>query len=939
MKKRILFLFLLFLGVLLSFNVGAACIGQNYLFNCGDIVNESCTLNESVIYNGDCFIVRTENVTIDCNEYNMTSNGSGAFTAITFDNLGGSADNGIIKNCNFYNWGAAIVVNHTDNVTITNNGVYNNIENPIFISYSINSNIFNNTFYDAFSDVVAIYAENINYTNISYNYFNNISQGILLNATCSYNYITNNQINNTQDYAIYLFLGSDHNLISYNNFYNDCENIMTTGIIYAFSSNHNNITHNNISEGSYMGIHLRNSFGNLIKGNRIHMDQFKGYYGIHLENVSDTLIIDNIVYNNSYGVYAEYSSSLNITDNVLNGSDWYGIYLKNNIDLGFINNTIRDTACGIYGEINNTDVFVYKNILEENNERFNTSDGGYGLVAQFGTYNWTISDNIVMNNNLAGLVFYGGGSDNIIEYNSVISNYASSGIVDFGVNNSIIRYNKIYGHYGNSNVSEYGFGIIIGSLLEDNYPNLNSLVHDNEIYENDVGIGAMGNNSIIKDNDIHDNIYGIYSSYYKVVAGSEFHVYGQNSTIKNNDLEDNDYGIHIKAVDSKYVDNMTITSNNINGKSPNIGIGVFVEGRSEIFPHGGHYHIIDGNTISNFGAGIQLNDTNHNNITNNILRGNDVDFLSYCSKFSDDNKIENTIFENTELNFTFFKEFALSSRADLPKLPSGYTSIGKFVKIDNLTSGTSLDIYFFYSDSELGDIKDESTLGLWKYKNGWKEVDYMLNKEQNYIYAYLDEFSLFAILGKSKKTSFGGGGTSFKTKCGDGVCEGKETYLTCPEDCPAPLEPPKDNITDLGNVTEGKEFNGTEGDAFSFYIKNEKHVLQIDGIKENETGLWIWSEPFYIILLKEETKNLDVDGNGYYDTEIILRDIKDKEGFFFIKEINEEIPAEEETQKQLVEQKRSYWWLWIVLIIAILIIIAIIYYLYREKKLRYLGYK
>ena len=60
-------------------------------------------------------------------------------------------------------------------------------------------------------------------------------------------------------------------------------------------------------------------------------------------------------------------------------------------------------------------------------------------------------------------------------------------------------------------------------------------------------------------------------------------------------------------------------------------------------------------------------------------------------------------------------------------------------------------------------------------------------------------------------------------ECGDGVCNGDETYETCPQDCLAPGTCPDDQVVDCDGTGECWPYLGLEMD--SQIVKTNNMVL------------------------------------------------------------------------------------------------------------------
>jgi len=103
--------------------------------------------------------------------------------------------------------------------------------------------------------------------------------------------------------------------------------------------------------------------------------------------------------------------------------------------------------------------------------------------------------------------------------------------------------------------------------------------------------------------------------------------------------------------------------------------------------------------------------------------------------------------------------------------------------------------------------------------------------------------------------------------------------------------------------TKIEKFNGSEGDSFTFNIKNQEHTAQIKEVGNDTIKIQIESEPILSDIKIGETKQFDTDGNGYLDLEITLNAIIDGVADLTYKEIEENIPEEQEQEEHTGENR------------------------------------
>jgi hypothetical protein len=388
------------------------------------------------------------------------------------------------------------------------------------------------------------------------------------------------------------------------------------------------------------------------------------------------------------------------------------------------------------------------------------------------------------------------------------------------------------------------------------------------------------------------------------------------------------------------VDNIDITNNIISSDV----VGLFLGGEIRA---GGGGHTIDTNIIRGANTGLQVSASDNNVISNVQLLNNDMD-LVISGGVNGNSPLENVSFENVMTRFDYTGDLNMSNGLISGEAPSGMTHIKKFLDIVNTSDLNPLEmnLTISYNDSDLVNIANESTLGLYKYVNGeWEVINYTLNETENYIYAELTEFSSYGIFGQEKSEAGGGGGgggSYMPPVCGDGVCDSRrETYLTCSRDCQMPPTAPENVSGDLGDVGGGKNFEGSSGNSFRLKIKGQEHTIQIDGINGNQVILFIWSNPTQVTINVGETKQVDTDSNSYNDLEIQVKSIINGKASLFFKEINENIPPTppEQPPTQPPAQQPSYLVPIIILAVIIVAVIVVVIIRAQGKKKRYLGYK
>ena len=220
--------------------------------------------------------------------------------------------------------------------------------------------------------------------------------------------------------------------------------------------------------GGGHGIHIRLNKNTIINNNIISNND----YGIYLCHSNNNSISNNDIISNKYdGIDLEYSSNNSISSNNISSNNWFGIILWLSNE-----NTIRKN------EIINDGLFVkcsYSNIVENN------TVNGKPLVYLEGK-----SDEFIDNAGQVILVK----CKNITVMNSELTN-TDFGIELFESDNCLIS---------NNNISSNRFGIYLGGSN-------NNSISENKISSNGCGISLeRSNNNNISENKISSNYWGIH---------------------------------------------------------------------------------------------------------------------------------------------------------------------------------------------------------------------------------------------------------------------------------------------------------------------------------------------------------------------------------------------------------------------------------------------
>jgi len=155
------------------------------------------------------------------------------------------------------------------------------------------------------------------------------------------------------------------------------------------------------------------------------------------------------------------------------------------------------------------------------------------------------------------------------------------------------------------------------------------------------------------------------------------------------------------------------------------------------------------NENSNMGI-ILLLFSNYNTLTNNTASNNtDCDF--YSNENSHNNTVEDLTIASypTTISFTYDNGIELKGVDTAPTDPTGKVNISKYVDATDVTVNSWLFLNVSYSDADIAGVQ-ESTLKMWKHNGSWYGVEGSgVNEAENYVYANITEFSIFAPLGSA----------------------------------------------------------------------------------------------------------------------------------------------------------------------------------------------
>ncbi len=292
-----------------------------------------------------------------------------------------------------------ILLDHSNNNTVTNNVLWNNSHGIYLLFFSNDNDVVGNTVSSGNRNGITLLRSDNN--TIADNFVSRNFRGIALFFSTD-NTLVNNTAMNNVDEGIYLRYSNSNEVI------NNTLSSSNHGI-HIRTSDNNTVSNNNAWDNEYVGIALLVSDGNTVADNLVTLNN---QYGITLAVSRNNSIHHNNIINNSQdGIYLWWGSTGNTLANntVLSNND-EGIYLNHSDSNDVINNAISSSYHGIYfrHSDNNTatDNYVWNN------------ENGFWLLFSDGN---TVADNSVILNSQYGIRI-NDSNNNTIHHNNIINN-------------------------------------------------------------------------------------------------------------------------------------------------------------------------------------------------------------------------------------------------------------------------------------------------------------------------------------------------------------------------------------------------------------------------------------------------------------------------------------------------------------------------------------
>jgi parallel beta-helix repeat protein len=579
-------------------------------------INSDTTLvaNETPCYVNDTddngvIIIGANDITLNCGGSWVlsgdSSSGSKGINLTTYDNV-------TIENCYIEKYYNGIEFLGSLNSTLDNITVNNNTNNGIYIPTSVPNNVIKNINANYNKNGILTYSQNTSLENIT---VNASTQYGLYIYDCNPCKLINISSNNNADIGIYLYALNNTTLSDSNITEADSNGEAAMYIRDSFNNTIENITLNSNAFGLEIVLDSQNNtITNLTLISNIYGIYISSPYS-YVRNINSTL--------NTYGIYL--TSGHSEISNSTFTSNGYGIIIPNGQNQTIENNTLTNNTYNFFTYFdadNDWNKSLTNNTLDSRPLIFNKSIENYTVPTNAGAFycfnctNITFENSTLINTGNAIVLWY---TNNSSIYNITINNTYKGLLIEGSdyntVNNLTIDYvgvssipipsnfNSILGFNITSTTYNAGVGFYFG---RSNYSTLNNITIRHAAYY-----------GIEMEEDMYSNL--------------------TNSFFYNNSLNGSliDGSLYLWDTDEGYFINNTVVL------SYRIGVDVY---------SGSSYNNFIGNNVSfNRGAAFDVDLSDYNNFTNNILLSNNPNDSGFYIASSNYTRIEN----NTLTNNTF----------------------------------------------------------------------------------------------------------------------------------------------------------------------------------------------------------------------------------------------------------------------------------------------
>jgi len=693
-------------------------------------------------------------------------------------------------------------------LNISNNFIFNQTNNGMSIDHVNYSTIFNNTITNISSDN-GIYSVNISFNNISNNVIGVCYlRGIAIDPGSNNNIVSNNIVYSAQDPHGGISLSS----IFWNQPSNPClNNVVVNNTVYNCSaagiwiegtSTLNTIVANNIVNSNKYGIQLYKAsnsivYNNILSGNtwsgigietgasnntvfNNSLISTSGGPGIYLSFSSLNNITANFAHSNRYGIYSYFSNNSVIQNNTVLNSTICGLRIERTLNASLVNNSLANNSKGIYLYLSNNSAILGNTLFNNtedgiqlqnsnmtfisNNTIFNNSDDGIELLA---SPNAIISNNEIFNNFDDGVDLDPGSNFANVSENQIYNN--SFGVVLTGVNSSIISNNTL----ANNNLS----GIAVYNL------SINNTILGNDVRGSIVGLGAAFTSfANFINNTVLSNGVGLYfnttsqiNASWNLICNNSYGLIEENTS--DMQITNNTFCIHIIDPTPEQIMRSPPTQFKFNLSNPlfNSSCRLSISSKSFDLP------VTDAELLNNNLTIIPLHDlsTSEGNYYWTLRCNDSFENFGEASSYY---KIQIPVSGGRGIEVT---RYDFTGGTQTYDLYVGTTSV--YYNFEGKT-------YELRLSGSFDSLREFTINGI---RHGFKESDIVMVDLDRDGQADL-EITLLGLLNNGAKlrlreipkqelppapvTPAPPSGPI----CGDGKCEGDESPLTCPQDCPAP---------------------------------------------------------------------------------------------------------------------------------------------------------
>jgi len=153
---------------------------------------------------------------------------------------------------------------------------------------------------------------------------------------------------------------------------------------------------------------------------------------------------------------------------------------------------------------------------------------------------------------------------------------------------------------------------------------------------------------------------------------------------------------------------------------------------------------------------------------------------------------------------------------------------------------------------------------------------------------------------------------------------------------------PTGTTTNVGSLTAPTQQEMSKGDTMNFNIGTTSHSAKVTSMGSNYVYIKIFSDPITIKVLVNETKEVDIDGDGVNDLSVYLEKIEGGTAYLTYTPIGveeqqpEEPEVEEVPEPSLVDEAATptYDYAWAIAIVVVIMVIAAVAYSGKGTKKR-----